>query len=119
MRLFLSLCIFFVGFCTSAQQKDTCLTIPSSLSKANDEKLVIGCTCDLAEFSIQIYSRWGELAYEAKTFMTPFDLDLNAKTGKKKQEVPVFNSGTYMYKIRYRKYNAQEYNDVTGYINIL
>ena len=119
MRLFLSLCIFFVGLCASAQQKDTCLTIPSSLSKANGEKLVIGCTCDLAEFSIQIYSRWGELAYEAKTFMTPFDLDLNAKTGKKKQEVPVFNSGTYLYKIRYRKYNSQVYVDVTGYINIL
>ena len=51
--------------------------------------------------------------------MTPFDLDLQARTGKKKQEVQVFGEGTYVYKIRYRKYNTQEYIDLTGYITIL
>ncbi len=73
----------------------------------------------MAEFSIQIYSRWGQLVYEAKTFMTPFDLYVNARTGKKNQEVQVFGEGTYVYKIRYRKYNSQEYIDVTGYLTIL
>ncbi len=119
MRLFLFACLFFLGFSASAQQKDTCMTLPSSLSKVNADKLVIACSCDLAEFSIQIYSRWGQLVYEAKTFITPFDLDLNARTGKKNQEVQVFGEGTYVYKIRYRKYNSQEYIDVTGYITIL
>jgi len=119
MRLFLLVCVFFVEFLASAQQKDTCLTLPSSLSKVNADKLVIACSCDLAEFSIQLYSRWGQLVYEAKIFMAPFDLDLNAQTGKKKQEVQVFNEGSYLYKIHYRKYNTQEYIDVTGYITIL
>jgi hypothetical protein len=119
MRLFLSLFVFFVGFFASAQQKDTCMTLTSSLSKANADKLVIACSCDLAEFSIQIYSRWGQLVYEAKTFMTPFDLDVNARSGKKNQEVQVFGEGTYLYKIHYRKYNTQEYIDATGYITIL
>jgi len=118
MRLFLFACSFFLGFSASAQQKDTCFALPTSLSKANNDKLNIGCTCDLAEFSIQLYSRWGQLVYEAKTFMTPFDMDLQARTGKKKQEVQVFGEGTYLYKIRYRKYNAQEYIDLTGYITI-
>ena len=119
MRLFLFICLFLFGFAASAQQKDTCFTVPTTLSKANNDQLNIGCTCDLAEFSIQIYSRWGQLVYQAKTFMTPFDMDLQARTGNKKQEIQVFGEGTYLYKIRYRKYNAQEYIDVTGYITVL
>jgi len=119
MRLFLFVCVFFIGFFASAQQKDTCMTLPLSLSKVNADKLVIACSCDLAEFSIQIYSRWGQLVYEAKTFMTPFDLDVNERTGKKNQEVQIFGEGTYLYKIHYRKYNSQEYIDLTGYITIL
>lgn len=121
MRLFslIILCWFtFQGFAQKTASKDSCIFVPSSLSKANGQQLEIVSTCDLSEFKIQIFSRWGNLLYESSSFMQPFDMNINERTGKK-NEIEKYPVGTYFYTISYRKYNEQNSISFTGYLMIL
>ena len=123
MRNVSILILFFFGtsylaFSQGNTIKDSCLVIPTVLVKNNDQKLEIISKCELSEFNFQLFNRWGQLMYEASTFMYPFDLDINEKIDKNKN-VSKYNEGTYFYKITFRKYNGLEERNLTGFLTIM
>ncbi|TNF47964.1 MAG: hypothetical protein EP305_06615 [Bacteroidetes bacterium] len=114
--LFVNL-ILFVSFLGLGQE---CLTVPSRLSKTQNEYLVIKSTCDLYSFSMNIYSRWGDEIYSTEEFQDEFDLGLNEMVGKKKKEQrEKFTAGVYFYIIEYQSNPDSESIKLTGNITIL
>ena len=109
---------FVVGQDGKTEEKDTCLNIPGTLVKNNDDKLKIINHCTIVSFHIQLYNRWGNLLYESDHFAIPFDLDINERTGKK-SGIEKFPSGTYFYTITYRTQEDVESVTLKGYLNIL
>lgn len=121
MKFLMILSFVVISFLGNAQTKaaqDSCLTIPNSISKANGSELKIGSICDLMTFKLQIYNRWGNLMYSADEFKESFDLDVDTKTGKKKQ-IERFSSGVYFWVISYKVDDGSDEKSLQGSINIL
>lgn len=114
--LFVNL-ILFVSFLGLAQD---CLTVPTRLSKTQNENLVIKSDCDVYTFSMKIYSRWGNEIYSIEEFQDKFDLGLNEIVGKKKKDQQEkFTAGVYFYIIEYKSNPDSESIKLTGNIAIL
>lgn len=110
-----------LAFLSNAQAKpigDSCLQIPSSLSKANGNELKIESACDLAHFKLDIYNRWGSLMYSADEYKASYDLNVDEKTGKKKQ-IEKFEPGVYFWVIAYEADDDLGKRSLTGSITIL
>ncbi|MFN5845921.1 MAG: gliding motility-associated C-terminal domain-containing protein, partial [Flavobacteriia bacterium] len=119
MRSILLLMVILVGGYYGNAQTTTpaenCFELPVSLVKNNGDSLTITCKCDLSEFNFQLFNRWGSLLYESKKFGKSLDLNMNeSEKGQAK-----FPSGTYFWKIDYRKVSEKEKSSETGFINVL
>lgn len=119
MRSFLTLLVFLLGTYFGNTQttppNENCFELPAILVKNNDDSLTVNCRCDLSEFNFQLFNRWGSVMYKSKKVGEPLDLNINdIEEGQAK-----YPSGTYFWKIEYRKVNVKEKSTITGFINIL
>ncbi len=91
--------------------KSNCFSVSQMLDKSNHDSLSVFSGCDVLDFKIELYNRWGEVLFTAfevgkiDIFMQESDTQIKASKRKvKKKTIPLvnpFSEGQYTWIISY------------------